>query len=535
MATLDGMDPQLVRQLLAEVRGAAELMRTTESKITGLMSRAGVPAQVTHRPSQVADSCDAMARDVSARLALLEKEEKQKTPAPETPKADTPKSDQPESSRPEDAPTSEGDPKGEEKAPKGTGEPDGPKGKDEPKGEDEPEKSAPREKPDAPQEKPDAKREGPSGKDAPEQPTDPPKADKEDAPRSDREDAPKREEEDAPRADKDADSRSECEERDRGRVDTPEKDHPDDTGTSDVGRPRIIDVDGVKVVQVPLDPPTAEELRDLLESLERAQPMDMPTVTVPERDATPAPDGSNGRFDGASPTPSAPGDPEYGTERIVQPQPGDSCATLPPADGDDRSATGDDSTRPPAMGGDGRSDDRSPQPSPTADPDVIAPTPPPGMEADTAPPSAEGDGRQPTRPSDVEGERRPPVTGAGDTRDVQPPSADARTPAEPPATEGDRRPGPVDACPAPSGAGESDQPRDTGGARDGGDPVRPSQPEQPAQPQPRPLPFGEVGLPGPQSGADGSTDVRGFITLLNGEDAVTMHGEAGRDHSPPDS
>ena len=69
MAPFDGMDPELVRQLLAQVRGAADLMRTTESKITGLLSRAGVSAQVTHRPSQIADSCDQMARDVSAFLA----------------------------------------------------------------------------------------------------------------------------------------------------------------------------------------------------------------------------------------------------------------------------------------------------------------------------------------------------------------------------------------------------------------------------------------------------------------------------------
>src|SRR5690606_18341781 len=38
------------------------------------------------------------------------------------------------------------------------------------------------------------------------------------------------------------------------------------------------EIDGVKVLQVPIDPPTAQELEDLLESLDQVQPAEMPSV-----------------------------------------------------------------------------------------------------------------------------------------------------------------------------------------------------------------------------------------------------------------
>ncbi|MEV0594241.1 hypothetical protein [Nonomuraea cavernae] len=88
--------------------------------------------------------------------------------------------------------------------------------------------------------------------------------------------------------DDDRDSR-----RDRGaesdgqRVDTPAKDHPDD---SDPHKPQVIEVDGVKVLQVPIDPPTAEQLRELLENIDNVQPIDMPS---PGGDGQ-SPDASNG-------------------------------------------------------------------------------------------------------------------------------------------------------------------------------------------------------------------------------------------------
>ncbi|MER7127411.1 hypothetical protein [Streptosporangium saharense] len=77
MGKLDGMDPKLVRDLLSEVRQAAERMRTTEGRIARMISSAGLSAQSTHRPSQVADACDVMVRDVAGRVELLERRVKQ--------------------------------------------------------------------------------------------------------------------------------------------------------------------------------------------------------------------------------------------------------------------------------------------------------------------------------------------------------------------------------------------------------------------------------------------------------------------------
>ncbi|MGW4473517.1 hypothetical protein ACWENQ_27970, partial [Nonomuraea sp. NPDC004354] len=75
MGSFDGMDPTLVRDLLAEVRRAAEQMRTIEARVGQVTRTAGLATPATHRPSQVADACETMARDVTARLALLEKKE----------------------------------------------------------------------------------------------------------------------------------------------------------------------------------------------------------------------------------------------------------------------------------------------------------------------------------------------------------------------------------------------------------------------------------------------------------------------------
>ncbi|MGW4421316.1 hypothetical protein [Streptosporangium sp. NPDC004631] len=96
MGKLDGMDPKLVRDLLSEVRQAAEQMRTAEGRVARLMSAAGLSSQSTHRPSQVADACEEMVRDVSARVELLERKVKQEgasQPGPKIgePKAETPK------------------------------------------------------------------------------------------------------------------------------------------------------------------------------------------------------------------------------------------------------------------------------------------------------------------------------------------------------------------------------------------------------------------------------------------------------------
>ncbi|MFD0665708.1 hypothetical protein [Thermocatellispora tengchongensis] len=79
MGKFDGMEPKLVRQMLAEVQRAATQMRTAEGKIARVLSVAGVSAPATQRPVQIADACDEMVRDVSARLQLLEKQEQQNT------------------------------------------------------------------------------------------------------------------------------------------------------------------------------------------------------------------------------------------------------------------------------------------------------------------------------------------------------------------------------------------------------------------------------------------------------------------------
>ncbi|MEV6032380.1 hypothetical protein AB0L65_14585, partial [Nonomuraea sp. NPDC052116] len=73
MGKFDGMDPKLVRDLLTEVKHAATQMRTVEDQVRAAMHRAGLSAQTTHRPAQVADAVDGMVKDVNVRLGVLEK------------------------------------------------------------------------------------------------------------------------------------------------------------------------------------------------------------------------------------------------------------------------------------------------------------------------------------------------------------------------------------------------------------------------------------------------------------------------------
>ncbi|MFI6797809.1 hypothetical protein [Streptosporangium canum] len=91
MGKFDGMDPKLVRDLLSEVNQASKQMRAVEGQVTRLMSGAGLSSQSTHRPSQIADACEVMVRDVSARVALLEKKIKQGSAPPAEPRAGEPK------------------------------------------------------------------------------------------------------------------------------------------------------------------------------------------------------------------------------------------------------------------------------------------------------------------------------------------------------------------------------------------------------------------------------------------------------------
>src|SRR5690606_1297292 len=88
MGKFDGMDPQLVRELLGETKRAAVELRETEARVSRVLSRAGVATQTTHRPRQVADEADRMVKDVSARLDLLEKRAAGESPSTDPPPDD---------------------------------------------------------------------------------------------------------------------------------------------------------------------------------------------------------------------------------------------------------------------------------------------------------------------------------------------------------------------------------------------------------------------------------------------------------------
>lgn len=262
MGKFDGMDPQLVRELLGETKRAAVELRETEARVSRVLSRAGVATQTTHRPRQVADEADRMVKDVSARLDLLEKRA-----AGESPSTDPP---------PDDKGTKTPEPDAKNPAPT---KPDA-EGRDE-----KPEQKKPdareREQPDADTgEKPDARDQGKPDPDTGEKPDarDPGKPDADNGEKPDARDQGK------PDADGACDRAPGTEKPDAGEprdgsaqniADTPRKDHPDDVDTS---KPQVIEIDGVKVLQVPIDPPTAQELEDLLESLDQVQPAEMPSV-----------------------------------------------------------------------------------------------------------------------------------------------------------------------------------------------------------------------------------------------------------------
>ncbi|MFF5245393.1 hypothetical protein ACFY3V_14035, partial [Streptosporangium sp. NPDC000095] len=61
-------------------------------------------------------------------------------------------------------------------------------------------------------------------------------------------------------------------------LDTPRKDHPDDIDQSGDSRAKVVEVDGVKVLQIPLDAPTAAEVDELLKNIEDIPPLEMPGV-----------------------------------------------------------------------------------------------------------------------------------------------------------------------------------------------------------------------------------------------------------------
>ncbi|MEU7985749.1 hypothetical protein AB0B56_12870 [Streptosporangium canum] len=349
MGKFDGMDPKLVRDLLSEVNQASKQMRAVEGQVARLMSGAGLSSQSTHRPSQIADACEVMVRDVSARVSLLEKKIKQGSAPPAEPRAGEPKTaDSGTDGKTEPKPDSGADgksdpkpdrpkvedlkpavPKGDEAPPSRDQSPDngskddpkpapkhdtdsGSKGETGSKGDEmsprkgAPTSEAPRDDPDshkvnvydprtanvgdtAPDAKPDtgskadetSPRDGGSVSEAPRDDPDSRVVDVDDT--GSKEETGSKGDERSPR--------------DGGGVsgvdipDTAGKDHPDDIDQRGDMRPRVVAVDGVQVLQVPLDSPTAAEVAELLKNIEDIPPLEMPGVdgasdttgTLPDR------------------------------------------------------------------------------------------------------------------------------------------------------------------------------------------------------------------------------------------------------------
>ncbi|NUR87530.1 MAG: hypothetical protein HOY71_25905 [Nonomuraea sp.] len=199
MGKFDGMDPKLVRELLAEVKRAAGELRSVEGRVTQVMGAAGLATRTTHRPAQVADAADTMIHDVNGRLALLEK-------------------------KPDPTPVVKGD---EHKPTTATPTPT--------------------------EHKPTT--------DATPTPT-------EHKPTTDATPTPT---EHKPTTD--TDDHKPSEQTVTGHATA------DDTRKLDPHKPHVVVVDGVKVLQVPIDPPTATELNDLIKNIDKIQPHAVPSVT----------------------------------------------------------------------------------------------------------------------------------------------------------------------------------------------------------------------------------------------------------------
>ncbi|MEU4719146.1 hypothetical protein AB0G06_05900 [Nonomuraea dietziae] len=305
MGSFDGMDPTLVRDLLAEVRRAAVQMRSLESRVAQATRSAGLATPATHRPSQVADACEEMARDVTGRLALLEK--KEAAPRVGEQAKDISPNGTPASGETRDpAPKDSKEPREDDRAsrtanPRETTPPNDPPPSSDPAPRKDPTPPEPESKKDPAPAEPESKRDpAPAEAESKKDPEPAPKSEStpRDAPA---EPAPKTGETPEPRPAPHPDSRAEDvtsatdqpkdgdrdSRHDRGTepgtpgqdiLDTPAKDHPDDIDQSDAGKPQVVEVDGVKVLQIPLDPPTAREIADLLDDVEAIRPTDLPSV-----------------------------------------------------------------------------------------------------------------------------------------------------------------------------------------------------------------------------------------------------------------
>ncbi|MFI6501062.1 hypothetical protein [Nonomuraea typhae] len=335
MGKFDGMDPKLVRDLLTEVKRAAGEMRTIEGRVTQVMSAAGLATRATHRPGQVAEAVEDMSKDVTGRLALLEKREDApkgadagKEPVPGAGADGKPESkddgkdgkvdgkpadDKPVvKTEPKDGGETLDDPKDKREDDRSrydnprAGDPQSDAKTDEPKPDkpdakvDEPKPDKPDAKVDEPKpDKPDAKvdelkPDKPDAKvdelkpDKPDVKVDEPKPDKPDVKTGD--DKP-----DVPDT-KVGDDVTASDENKNDKKDDPvkgdepkdeERDSRRDRGAEaplDPTKPQVVEVDGVKVLQVPLDPPTAEELEELIRNIDDVRPQDTPATPA---DTTP--------------------------------------------------------------------------------------------------------------------------------------------------------------------------------------------------------------------------------------------------------
>ncbi|MFI7640005.1 hypothetical protein [Nonomuraea sp. NPDC049400] len=309
MGKFDGMDPKLVRDLLTEVKHAATQMRAVEDRVRLAMSRAGVSTVTTHRPAQVADAADAMVKDVNVRLGVLEKRVDQ--PRGDVPEAgagstqdDEPKDVRGDQDKYDNPRAAETPPKNDDTRTDADGKTgDGAKTDADGKTGDEARtdadgKTGDEARTDADGKTGDEARTDADGKTGDEARTD---ADGKtgDEARTDADG----------KTDADGDGKTCDDAKDTGNgqdtgtdgragdqpVDQPKDDDLDsrrdrgaeaDGGTTgtpakdrqDVSKPQIVEVDGVKVLQIPIDPPTAEQLEDLLENADKVQPADMPKL-----------------------------------------------------------------------------------------------------------------------------------------------------------------------------------------------------------------------------------------------------------------
>ncbi|MFE0149442.1 hypothetical protein ACFWY5_19995 [Nonomuraea sp. NPDC059007] len=280
MGKFDGMDPKLVRDLLAEVKRAAGELRAIEGRVAQVMSGAGLATRAMHRPGQVAEAIDTMSKDVNTRLTVLEKREDAprgadagKDPVRVLGGNDEPKDGAKTPAGPEDEPKEE---RGDDRSRYDNPRADDPKPGDKPdvKTDDKPDVKTD-DKPDVKtDDKPDVK------------PDDKPDVKTEDKPDPKGDDKPDRKSDDVAASDENKnDKKDDPVKGDELKDD--ERDSRRDRGAEpplDPTKPQVVEVDGVKVLQVPLDPPTAEELEELIRNIDDIQPQDTPSL---EGDTTP--------------------------------------------------------------------------------------------------------------------------------------------------------------------------------------------------------------------------------------------------------